>query len=394
LGLTAVAQAVVGGVYATIAVGGSPDFGFRIAFWLAVQWLWSPLVINTLAQYEHRRYLLAERAIHIDSWNTNAQRGNSALRHQHVRLLETIRSTVSPVITEIRQQLNGKTAPREQAEFLSTADQLTVLSNSVKTILETPHITSSLTGGVPEHPKRIAPIIDALNYEIRRPYTSSAVLAILLLPVLVPGMFRLGGMPAIAELTAGVASSAFLFASGLQLIKLFTKEDSRSRTTQIALVHIVASAAAPLVVGAMSWEPLGERQWVLVVFLPLGFIFAAVAVSGAFGLGDANRLLVEEMIQIRNHFGAYQEFVRQEEKRMSDEVESVLHGPIRGRLSACIMALKFHVDELAIADSAHGESIMRAVAKHLDATARDLDRMNVPTTLLTREYADGMKHND
>ena len=394
LALTAIAQALLGGAYAATVTGGSSDFGLRIAFWLAVQWLWSPLVINTLAQYEHRRYLLAERSIHIDSWNANAEQGTIALRNQHVRLLETIRATVSPVISEIRQQLSGNRAPRKQTEFFSTAEQLMALSNSVRTILEAPDISSTLAWGVPEHSRRIAPIIDAINYEIRRPYVSSAILAILLLPVLAPGMFRLGGIPAIAELAIGVASSTFLFASGLQLIKLFSKETSRSRTAQNAVVHVLASIAAPLVVGTMSWDPLGEREWVLLVLLPVGFLFAAVTVSGAFGLGDANRVLVDDMDQIRGRFGAFQNFVREEEKRMSDEVELVLHGPIRGRLSACIMALRFHVDELSIADSAHGESIMRAVSKHLEATARDLDRMNVPTTLTDRAYADGMTHDD
>lgn len=394
LALTAIAQALLGGVFAATVIGGTTDFGLRIAFWLAIQWLWSPLVINTLAQYEHRRYLLAERSIHIDSWNANAKQGIIALRSQHLRLLETIRVTVSPVISEIRQQLSGNRPPRKQAEFLSTAEQLMALSNSVKTILETPHIINTLAWGVPEHSRRIAPIVDAINYEIRRPYLSSAILAILLLPVLAPGMFRLGGMPAIAELALGVASSAFLFASGLQLIKLFSKENSRLRTAQIAVVHVIASIAAPLVVGTMTWDPLGEREWVLLVFLPAGFLFAAVTVSGAFGLGDANRVLVDDMDQIRGRFGTFQHFVREEEKRMSDEVESVLHGPIRGRLSACIMALRFHVDELAVADSARGESIMRAVSKHLEDTARDLDRMNVPTTLTDRAYADGMKHDD
>jgi hypothetical protein len=394
LALTAIAQALIGGVYAATVIGGSSDFGLRIAFWLAVQWLWSPLVILTLAQYEHRRYLLAERLIHIDSCNANAEQGNIALRNQHVRLLETIRATVSPVISEIRQQLSGNRAPRQQAEFLRTAEQLTALSNSVKIILETPHISSTLAWGVPEHSRRIAPIIDAVNYEIRRPYVSSAILAILLLPVLAPGVFRLGGMPAIAELAVGVASSAFLFASGLQIIKLLSKENSRSRTAQNAVVHVIASIAAPLVVGTMSWDPLGEREWVLLLLLPVGFLFAAVTVSGAFGLGDANRVLVDDMDQIRGRFGTFQHFVREEEKRMSDEVESVLHGPIRGRLSACIMALKFHVEELAIADSAHGQSIMRAVSEHLEDTARDLDRMNVPTSLTDRASADGVKHHD
>ncbi len=394
LALTAVGQGIVGGIFAELVIGTPANYPSRIGFWLAVQWLWAPLVTNTLAQYEHRRYLLAELAVHVDSWNDNAERGTVILRNQHVRLLETIRSTVSPVTAEIRRQFTGDDAPKEQAEFLNAAEQLTVLSRSVEKILDTPHITTSLALEAPEHPKRFAPILAAMSYEIRRPYASSAVLAMLLLPVLAPGMFRLGGLPAIAELILGVVCSAFLFASGLQLIKLFSVENSRARMAQIVIVHLVASIAAPVVVGSMSWEPLGQREWVVVVILPVGFIFAAVTVSGAFGLGDANSILVDEVNQVRNRFLHFQDFFREEEQRMSVELEALLHGPIRGRLSACIMALKFHADELALTDSARGESILRAVAKHLDATARDLDRMNVPTPLVPRRYADRMKSND
>lgn|GEM_PF-1521715 len=394
LGITAVIQGLVGGIFAASVIGGPTHYIFRIIFWLAVQLLWSPLVITTLAQYEHRRYLIAELSLHIVAWNTNAEQGVSALRGQHVRLLETIRSSVSPAIDEIRQQFNNASAPKKQAEILGTAEQLMVLAHSVETILSTPHVTASLVLEVPEHPKRFAPIADAIRYEIRRPYGTSAVLAILLLPVLVPGMFRLGGLPALIELTLGVACSAFLFASGLQLIKLFSRKNSRSTVIQITTVHIVASIAAPLVVGAMSWEVLGHRQWVLVVLLPIGFIFAAITVSGAFGLGEANRVLVTSITQVRNRFSSFQNFVGEEEKRMSADLEALLHGPIRGRLAACIMALKFHAEELASGGSTRGEKILLAVGSHLDATAQDLDRMNVPTPLAPRAYSERVKLDD
>ena len=394
LGLTATAQALVGGLFAEFVVGGYADFGWRLVFWLAVQWLWSPLVIYTLAQYEHRRYLFAERAVHIDSWNKTADDGIAALRNQHVALLALIHATVSPGIDEIRDRLNEHlrepTAPSRRSEFLNTAQQLIVLSTSMQALLATPHVTTTLVVGVPEHPRTFAPITEAMSYKIRRPYASSSVLTILLLSVLAPGLFRIGGFAAIVELTIAVVVSGLLFASGLQLINRFSTAGTRSAMVQSAIVHLTAAVAAPLIVSAMTWEPLGERGWLLMMLLPPGFIFAAITISGAFGLGDANRILVDELTNIRRRFARFHMFLVEEDERTNCEIQALTHGPIRGRIAACIMALKFHAEELTVADSVRGETILRAVATHLDATARDLDRMNTPTLLTSRVQTMGI----
>jgi heme exporter protein D len=55
-------RGVVGGVVAALFTHSGPEFGHRILVWMAVAWVWGPLVSYVGGQRQHRSQLLEELA--------------------------------------------------------------------------------------------------------------------------------------------------------------------------------------------------------------------------------------------------------------------------------------------------------------------------------------------
>src|SRR4051812_11020934 len=95
-------RGVVGGCVAILA-GLPPEFDERILFWLAIAWVWVPLLTYVLAQLPRRRELLGTLAaaeLERDLASARAARTSEEIRG---RVVEAIDATVTPAVDDIRR---------------------------------------------------------------------------------------------------------------------------------------------------------------------------------------------------------------------------------------------------------------------------------------------------
>ena len=75
-----------------------------------------------------------------------------------------------------------------------------------------------------------------------------------------------------------------------------------------------------------------------------------------------------ELDELRNHS-------RAREERIAAQVNEILHGPILGRLSACVMALNFFLAEPDHSKGLRRKATTEGVLAHLELITHDLEKL-------------------
>ncbi len=94
---------------------------------------------------------------------------------------------------------------------------------------------------------------------------------------------------------------------------------------------------------------------------------------GALGISVANQRLAAALADITRDGEKLRTNSAARDRRVSAQVSTLLHGPVIGRLSACVMAINFQPAELSRASGDGLSPMASRVLGHLEAAASDLE---------------------
>ena len=126
---------------------------------------------------------------------------------------------------------------------------------------------------------------------------------------------------------------------------------------------------------AFESYPLTLRDLNILFVLPIGFILSAAALSAAVGIAMDNLNLLATVAERRSEFDELHKHSRAREERIAAQVNEILHGPILGRLSACVMALNFFLAEPDHTRGLRRNATTEGVLAHLELITRDLEKL-------------------
>jgi hypothetical protein len=365
-----VTRGVVGGLFAFAAIGIPPDLLFRVVTWVLVVSATQPLITYLLSQVDHRRALLGQ----LDAALTNlraarkdARQSTAATRH---RLVSAVRDTIDPVMWEVRSSLRSLSSNTEPELLNKIGEQLEVIGEDIDRILSDPHLRE-----VPE-PAESAPraqLIAAVDFPPSHFVLSVTLPPLVVLALLAPEAWRSGGVVGIEGIVAGVLTSSGVLALAflLQLVLRAVSVQVRLVALRIGFVFagLAASTAAFITVLLIG----GRQDETFLYVLPISVAVAAAMVMGALGISVANRKLALAFEDIRRDDERLRRSTAARDRQVTAQVADLLHGPVIGRLSACVMAINFRPAELGKRPEGSLSPTASRVLSHLEAVALELD---------------------
>ena len=369
-----VVRGIVGGLVVAATTDVNPEFLERSLAWIAISVVWTPLLVYVAAQTGRRRELMDDwlsRTEQLDVERSRARRSSAELQ---ARLVSTVRDSVLPVIVEIQRSLAALADGISVGSLNSISDRLRGVSTDAALIIADTSRDAEST--IPLPPHRRATVFAATEFHRTRPFYMSALTVLALAAITLPDSIRLGGLPgALETLIALFAVMLTLLGAFLLSSRLAARSTAR-RSVPVSFSFVGAAIASELALLLIPLYPFGIPGLVLQVSLPLSVIIAAATISIAAGVGIANENLAESIRVVDEEI----ESLRARSAELDDEaraqVSALLHGPVLGRLSACVMALNFHASDPTNLTPESNEQVTRQVLDHLALAARDMELLS------------------
>jgi hypothetical protein len=312
--IDALCRGVIGGAVAAVFTHSGPDFGHRILVWLMIAWVWGPLVSYVGAQRQHRSQLLEEIARAEKRRKIARQRAERSTEEVREQILDVMRKVVRPALEESRTSLLMAHPPPSIDEMRSIAAHLT------RAIVATRDAVEQLPPPAPAVIARVSPLLDPQ-----------------------------------------VHASPF-----------------KRRRTMLRLTLAAMADGALAVPFFRSPHDAAAALTVSVVLLPVCAGLSVGVVSAAFNITEVNHRLISSLHAVEADEVTQVTVATAKENEVRIELESVVHGPIMGRLSACVMAISFYLTHEAAAVSPQAFNLTSAVLSHLDAVRHDLTSLAKP----------------
>ena len=350
-----------------------PEYAQRVLFWAAIFAVWLPLVVYTASQLDlHATLMSSVIALRLDIAVEHSEADTSE-REREGRLMSAVATALAPVIIEIRQSLEA--ALSESRRPLATiSDKIeSVVDNVLEIIVNEP------IGAAPRSrpPRRLlAPLNAALGFDSSRPIFASALVSGAAAALLVPDAFRIGGLSEAFDVALSIAASGVVTSGLLMALHIMSRRYA-VRMWHVAIVLATSIAASVTVFLLTSEHPLQAIDLWRALSIAAALVVSALVTSAAVGLSIANldavpeeERLAEELADLRVRAAAREEATR-------EQFTSLMHGPVLGRLSACVMALNFHASGGGGTAASRAEVAAQVIA-HLDLVAADLEEMATP----------------
>lgn len=368
-----VMRGVAGGVVAATVTDADPDFAFRIAAWLAIAWVWMPLLVYLLAQLDHRRKLLP--ALSSSENRRDEARGRAARSRDEIRdhLIAAVVGTVGPVVNEIRLSLRAAAGTISDRQMQAISERLSQVSSETARSIERLSLPPAPSGDAP--PPRRLPLVPVLDFERRRPLVSGILTGLALIALFAPATLRLGHIPLSVAAVTALVGSAMALALGHLLIKSGPDESMQDQLRRAVGRYGLSAATGCMVLASFALTHASSFAGVLTALLPFSLLFSSATVWAVVGAAEANRASFESLIAVEEEARQWDEAAAAEENAIRSQLSVLMHGPVQGRLAACAMALNFHAAGAGSASGETTEFITNAVLEHLDAASSDLDAL-------------------
>lgn len=367
----ALLRAAVGGLLAREIAGVSPEFVLRAGVWLAIVIVWIPPVLFALTLRDFRTSLvsaLSRIRAERDAAERDTVTSEATLRAQ---LVSTVYSTVMPVVDDIRRSLTVASSSFHGSTLRAIGERLALVTHEATRIVsgdDRGDRDGSATGEPPLHPKALT--FDRIN-TIQLVVWTAATTTILIVPL---EWYVAGAVGVSDGLTASIFSS---LAFG---VLLWAGAQRRSASVRLRFAIVIAAAILAGIVGgialaAISSTPGEEGRAFLAVVFPAIVLGSSAAICAISALSATNERLRQEIDVAR---AAYLQEVEAKiaiENRVRTQLAMVLHGPVYGRLSACVMALNFAAAEGISTDSTRGRALTEGILSHLESASVDLDEL-------------------
>ncbi|HEU0205625.1 MAG TPA: hypothetical protein VFQ74_02900 [Pseudolysinimonas sp.] len=367
-----VVRGVVGGVVAQALTGEPPQFGTRILVWVIASVVWTPLLVYTIAQIDHRRRLLAE----LDTVREQAAREHDLARISAEQLrdsiLVTLRHRIGPVIDELRHALHAVSGRSDAAALELIGQRLGGVADDADSLMAT---ASKPAGACPalDSAPTIASVAAAVRVELRWPIRTLLLSAEAIMPVLVPIFLTPVDVGVLLDTffaLVTVATVLLVTAALRRRLALVARFADQGQAIASYLLAGFAGSAA-IVIGLDG--PPGPRELLIVVAMPIATLVSAISVTLAVGVGVANQDLVDAIAQETVRRSQARERSARRDARAQEQIAALTRGPVQGRLAACVMALNFHLASSDRSDPVKTERVTSAVLEHLAAAFSDLE---------------------
>jgi hypothetical protein len=371
---SAVARGLTGGLFAAAAIGVPPDYRDRIITWVMIVAATQPLITYVLAQVDHRRALLGQLNTAVTSLRVARKEARRTTATTRGRLVSTVRDAVDPLMWEVRASLGSLSADTDPAFLTKIGEQLQAITDDIDWLLSDEHALDDIDNGEGAGEPR-EQLIAALEFA-----PSHYVLSVLLPPVvvvtrLVPESWRSDGVGGLEEIAAAALASGAVLGALFGLYSWLRKISQRVRLFALRLGFVFAGLAASTAAFLTILAIHGREDDTLLYILPITVAIASALVMGALGISVANRNLTATLEDVRRDVERLHRNAALRDRRVSGQVATLLHGPVMGRLSACVMAINLW-PETSAGRSGNGPSLVASrVLGHLEAAASDLESL-------------------
>lgn len=366
--LGAALRGVVAGVLAEEVAGVDGQILARSAIWAVVSLVWVPPVVYAIAQFERRRLILG--AIDITEFELARERpradASSAEVQRQLRI--AIAESLAPALHDLQESLDASRASLDRAAVAELSLRVSTLHDDAADLLE------SAREAPASPPRPVASLRRALDVPPRRPWLTALLVGLATTTLVLFDTWVIYGDLAALEVAVSTSAAALVIGAVPAAVARFRPDVLQSagqRMTGIAaLLGIFVATFLMLNSGI---DPITWHGLVIVPLLALGLTIATATATAALLLADANldaerRLagLQTELIALHDRNEA---LMRRERERLAE----LMHGPVQGRIAACIMALNFHTSGGGGPET--GGDLVDAVLDHLRSVSRDLAKI-------------------
>lgn len=366
--LGAALRGVVAGVLAEEVAGVDGQILARSAIWAVVSLVWVPPVVYAIAQFERRRLILG--AIDITEFELARERpradASSAEVQRQLRI--AIAESLAPALHDLQESLDASRASLDRAAVAELSLRVSTLHDDAADLLE------SAREAPASPPRPVASLRRALDVPPRRPWLTALLVGLATTTLVLFDSWIIYGDLAALEVAVSTSAAALVIGAVPAAVARFRPDVLQSagqRMTGIAaLLGIFVATFLMLNSGI---DPITWHGLVIVPLLALGLTIATATATAALLLADANldaerRLagLQTELIALHDRNEA---LMRRERERLAE----LMHGPVQGRIAACIMALNFHTSGGGGPET--GGDLVDAVLDHLRSVSRDLAKI-------------------
>lgn len=371
--LGAALRGVVAGVLAEQVAGVDGEIASRAAVWALVSLVWVPPIVYAIAQFERRRLLLG--ALDVAEFELSRERpradASGAAVQRQLRI--AIAESLNPALHDLQQALDASRASLDRAAVAELSLRVSQLHD------DTADLLASAVDTGPPPPRPVASLRRALDVPPRRPWSTAGLVALATATLVVLDAWRIFGPLAAIEVAVSTTAAALVIGAVPAAVARFRPElleANGQRTTTVAtLLGILVATYLMLNSGI---DPITWHGLVIVPLLALGLTIATATSIATLVLADLNRDAEQRLAALQGELTTLYEhneaLLARERQRLSD----LMHGPVQGRIAACIMALNFHTT--GGTDSAQGRQLTDAMLEHLRAVSRDLAKITAGTS--------------
>ena len=369
-----VLRGVAGGAVAAWLEGQAPEYGYRIAYWVTVSLIWMPLFTYLLAQLELRGILLSELARVENELARAQERARQTVEQRTAELTAAVATAVAPLIADVRQALAAAAEHDNEIALDTISGRLETVANEVRSVVQPPdQETKKVDLSARPH---WSPVVEALAVSRARPFFVGSLTTVAVLALFVPESLRAADWEDVALRAGAIAAGAVALIVGL----LIARKASRFTTRHAVLVLVLSAIAAQAVLAIALDNTTEPRELALIAAVPLAFGTAAALLSSAVGVATGNLKMIEAQSAYEAKAHDVLEQSRVRDAAIARQVAELLHGPILGRLSACIMALNFYLAEPENRRGLRRNATTDGVLAHLDLVAGDLEKLGLTPT--------------
>ncbi len=361
-------RGIVAGIIAEQVAGADPEFLTRTAVWTIVSIVWVPPLVYAIAQFERRRFVVGALDIAEFELARERPRADTSGAEVQQQLRQAIAESLSPALHDLQASLEASRSTLDRASIAELSLRVSQLHDDTADLFE-----SARTPTAPPPPPR-ATLRRALDVPPRRPWLTALLVAIATTVLVVFDVWRIFGPLAAIEVVISTSAAAVIIGlvpATVGAVRPEALEVHGQRTTVIAaLLGIFVATYLMLNSGI---DPITWHGLLIMPLLAIGLTVASATSLSTIVLADANgeanqRLagLLDELAKLREN---NERLLKRERHRLSE----LMHGPVQGRIAACIMALNFHA--AGDTDEAQARVLTDSVLDHLRAVSRDLGQI-------------------
>lgn len=371
--LGAALRGVVGGAIAQQVAGVDPEYLTRSAVWVVVSIIWVPPLVYAIAQFDRRRLIVGALDITEFELDRERPRANATSTEVQQQLRQAIAESLAPALHDLQASLEASRTALARTSVVELSLRLSQLHDDVADLLD-----STRTPGVPSPPPR-STLRRAFDVPPRRPWLTASLVAVSTIALLVFDVWRIFGVLAAQEIIVATVAAAVVMGAmpaALARIRPDVLTFHGQRTTGIAA--LLGIFVATLVMLNSGIDPITWHGLLIVPLLAIGLTVASGTYLATIVLADANSEAEARLMALRGELDDLREHNRRLVDRERRRLSELMHGPVQGRIAACIMALNFH----AAGDSTDEQArfLTDSVLDHLRSVSRDLAQIAANVT--------------